>query len=111
MACNRTPKKITSNTRHLRSQYLDRTSKAKNLHVEEQEKVCVLEGGKGSAGFALLNPSLPNDPSYRCPASRIRHATAVMSAAPLPLPSSDWRKVTSHFGVSCFTVSCMMEEK
>lgn len=49
--------------------------------------------------------------SYRCPASRIRHATAVMSAAPLPLPSSDWRKVTSHFGDSCFTVSCMMEAK
>lgn len=48
---------------------------------------------------------------YRWPASRMRQATAVMSAAPLPLPSSDCRKVTSHFGDSCFTVSCMTVEK
>lgn len=49
--------------------------------------------------------------SYRWPASRMRQATAVMSAAPLPLPSSDCRKVTSHLGDSCFTVSCMTVEK
>lgn len=37
----------------------------------------------------------------------MRQATAVMSAAPFPLPSSDCRKDTSHFGARSFTVSCM----
>lgn len=44
---------------------------------------------------------------YRCPASRMRQATAVMRAAPFPLPSSDSRKDTSHFGARSFTVACM----
>lgn len=80
--------------------------------------VCVCtrkEGGKGPGGetSCLAETKLFGKPpsSYRWPASRIRQATAVMSAAPLPLPSSDWRKVTSHFGDNCFTVSCMTVEK
>lgn len=44
---------------------------------------------------------------YRCPASRMRQATAVMRAAPFPLPSSDSRKDTSHLGARSFTVACM----
>lgn len=40
-----------------------------------------------------------------------RHPTAVMSAAPLPLPSSDSRKLTLHWGASSFTVWCMILEK
>lgn len=34
-----------------------------------------------------------------------------MRAAPLPLPSSDRRKDTLHFGDSSFTVWCMILEK
>lgn len=34
-----------------------------------------------------------------------------MRAAPLPLPSSDRRKDTVHFGDSSFTVWCMILEK
>lgn len=37
--------------------------------------------------------------------------TAVMRAAPLPLPSSDSRKFTSHWGASSFTVWCIIREK
>lgn len=44
---------------------------------------------------------------YLCPASRMRQATAVIRAAPFPLPSSDSRKDTSHLGARSFTVSCM----
>lgn len=40
-----------------------------------------------------------------------RQPTAVMRAAPFPLPSSDSRKVTSHCGASSFTVWCMILEK
>lgn len=56
-------------------------------------------------------PSSPSLADQCWPASRIRHATAVISAAPFPLPSSDWRKVTSHLGESSLTVSCITEEK
>lgn len=35
----------------------------------------------------------------------ILQATAEMSAAPRPLPSSDWMKVMSQPGVSCRTVA------
>lgn len=41
----------------------------------------------------------------------ILQATAVMRAAPLPLPSSDWRKVTWHWGARSCSVSCMILEK
>ena len=40
-----------------------------------------------------------------------RQPTAVMRAAPLPLPSSESRKVTSHLGASSFTDCCMILEK
>lgn len=40
-----------------------------------------------------------------------RQPTAVMRAAPLPLPSSDSRKLTSHFGASSFTVCWKIREK
>lgn len=95
-----------------------RTSKATSLLGGEGVHGCVsvcMEGERDwvrktscSAETKLLGkpPSL-----YRCPASRMRQATAVMSAAPLPLPSSDCRKVTSHLGDNCFTVSCMTVEK
>ena len=77
--------------------------------------MCVRRGGGTGRGkrrvFAETQLFGKPPSSYRWPASRIRQATAVMSAAPLPLPSSDWRKVTSHLGDSCFTVSCMMVEK
>ena len=79
--------------------------------------VCVCtEGGKEGPGretSCFAETKLFGKPPsfYRWPASRIRQATAVMSAALLPLPSSDWRKVTSHFGDNCFTVSCMTVEK
>lgn len=43
--------------------------------------------------------------------SRSLHATAVMRAAPFPLPSSDNRNVTSQSGASSRTVSCMIFEK
>lgn len=46
-----------------------------------------------------------------CSASRSLHPTAVMRAAPLPLPSSERRNVTSHLGASSFTVWCMNFEK
>lgn len=38
-------------------------------------------------------------------------ATAVIRAAPFPLPSSDFRKVTWHCGAKSCKVSCMMMEK
>lgn len=38
-------------------------------------------------------------------------ATAVIRAAPFPLPSSDSMNVTSHRGASSFTVSCNIQEK
>ena len=46
-----------------------------------------------------------------CSASRSLHPTAVMSAAPFPLPSSDSRKVTSQLGARSLTVWCMILEK
>lgn len=74
--------------------------------------VCVRREGMGKE-IGFVETKLFGKPpfSYRWPASRMRQATAVMSAAPLPLPSSDCRKVTSHLGDSCFTVSCMTVEK
>lgn len=49
---------------------------------------------------------------YCCASSsRWRQPTAVMRAAPLPLPSSDSRKLTSHFGASSFTVCWKILEK
>lgn len=47
----------------------------------------------------------------RCSSPFILHATAVISAAPLPLPSSDWRNLTSHCGARSRNVSCMTLEK
>lgn len=38
-------------------------------------------------------------------------ATAVMRAAPFPLPSSESMNVTSHWGASSLTVSCRTLEK
>lgn len=94
-----------------------RTSKATSLLGGEGVRGCVSvcrerEGlGEETSCFAETK-LLGKPPSlYRCPASRMRQATAVMSAAPLPLPSSDCRKVTSHLGDNCFTVSCMTVEK
>ncbi|KAG9344357.1 hypothetical protein JZ751_011026 [Albula glossodonta] len=46
-----------------------------------------------------------------CSCWRIRQPTAVIRAAPFPLPSSDSRKLTLHFGASSFTVWCMILEK
>lgn len=43
--------------------------------------------------------------------SRSLQPTAVMSAAPFPLPSSDSRKLTEQCGASSFTVCCMILEK
>lgn len=40
-----------------------------------------------------------------------RQPTAVIRAAPLPLPSSESRKLTSHLGASSFTVCSMILEK
>lgn len=40
-----------------------------------------------------------------------RQPTAVMRAAPFPLPSSDSRKLTSHLGASSFTVCRKIREK
>lgn len=75
--------------------------------------VCREREGLGEEMSCFAETKLLGKPPslYRCPASRMRQATAVMSAAPLPLPSSDCRKVTSHLGDSCFTVSCMTVEK
>lgn len=47
----------------------------------------------------------------QCSASRSLHPTAVMRAAPLPLPSSERRNVTSHFGAKSLTVWCITLEK
>lgn len=71
------------------------------------------EEGLGEETSCSAETKLLGKPAslYRCPASRMRQATAVISAAPLPLPSSDCRKVTSHLGDSCFTVSCRTVEK
>lgn len=91
----------------------------------EQVKLRVCLEGRGCVGVCREREGLGEETScfaeikllgkppslYRCPASRMRQATAVMSAAPLPLPSSDCRKVTSHLGDNCFTVSCMTVEK
>lgn len=44
-------------------------------------------------------------------ASLKRQATAVMRAAPFPLPSSDWMRVTSQSGARSLKVSRMMVEK
>lgn len=67
-----------------------------------------LETGQGGSGGSTC---VFGGPSQCWPASRNRHATAVIRAAPFPLPSSDWRKDTSHLGESCFTVSCITLEK
>lgn len=40
-----------------------------------------------------------------------RQPTAVMRAAPFPLPSSDSRKLTSHLGASSLTVCRKIREK
>ncbi|TNN77539.1 hypothetical protein EYF80_012129 [Liparis tanakae] len=45
------------------------------------------------------------------PSLFILQATAVISAAPFPLPSSDLWKVTWHCGAKSCIVSCMMLEK
>lgn len=53
----------------------------------------------------LLGASPPPSPAH-CPIMHaILQATAEMSAAPRPLPSSDWMKVMSQPGVSCRTVA------
>lgn len=48
---------------------------------------------------------------YCCPSFLTLQATAVISAAPFPLPSSDFRNVTSHCGAKSRSVSCIMAEK
>lgn len=94
-----------------------RTSKATSLlrgeGVHGCVSVCREREGLGEEMSCFAETKLLGKPAslYRCPASRMRQATAVMSAAPLPLPSSDCRKVTSHLGDNCFTVSCMTLEK
>ena len=51
-------------------------------------------------------------PQCCCASSSLwRQPTAVMRAAPLPLPSSDRRMVTSHLGASSFTVCWKIREK
>lgn len=55
--------------------------------------------------------SSPGSRVQLCSASRSRQPTAVMRAAPLPLPSSESRNVTSHLGARSFTVWCMTFEK
>ncbi|TNN52648.1 hypothetical protein EYF80_037158 [Liparis tanakae] len=47
----------------------------------------------------------------KCSSDLTRQPTAVMRAAPFPLPSSDSRKLTLHWGASSFTVWCMNLEK
>lgn len=46
-----------------------------------------------------------------CPSLLILQATAVIRAAPFPLPSSDLWKVTWHCGAKSCSVSCMMLAK
>lgn len=48
---------------------------------------------------------------YCCPSFLTLQATAVISAAPFPLPSSDFRNVTSHCGAKSRSVSFIMAEK
>lgn len=46
-----------------------------------------------------------------CPSLCILQATAVISAAPFPLPSSDLWNATWHWGAKSCSVSCMILEK
>jgi len=69
-------------------------------------------GGKGNSEKRGDNKQDRRDVFYLLLSSCLRRQpTAVMRAAPFPLPSSDSRKLTLHWGASSFTVWCMNFEK
>ena len=79
----------------------------------EMELGCAAgEGHGGAAGRSGGQMEGAELPQCCCASSSLwRQPTAVMRAAPLPLPSSESRKLTSHFGASSFTVCWKIREK
>lgn len=84
-----------------------------------KEGTCVLVPGKAIWNHHSANPCCTRLAGwnyltthfYFCPTLCNLFATAVMRAAPFPLPSSESMKLTSHWGASSFTVSCRILEK
>lgn len=78
----------------------------------EMKLYCAAGEGHGGAAGTSRWTNEGGAPQCCCASSSLwRQPTAVMRAAPLPLPSSDSRKLTSHFGASSFTVCWKIREK